>query len=116
MYFRLLTSINRKSIHAFGKDATMLKAGEECSELSQAVLKYLYKDWTGWESEEEKQLAKQSIIEEIADVIICVVNLLEILQINKFDVNNAIAKKQTRQKHRADEMLQKRGQDVQSQQ
>lgn len=114
MYFRMFTSICRRSIYAFGKDATMLKAVEECNELAKEVGKYLYADWTGWESEEQKASSKAAIIEEIADVLICIINLLEILGINKFDVNNAIEKKQVRQKHRAEEMLQKRGQDVQS--
>lgn len=105
MYFRIFTSINRKSIHAFGKDASLLKAIEECNELGQAVAKYLYQDWTGYEEEERKAVV-ENIIEEIADVLIIIVNLLEVLHINKFDVNKAIERKQIRQKHRAEEMEQ----------
>lgn len=103
MYFRIFTSINRKSIHAFGKDASLLKAAEECSELAQAITKYLYQDWTGYE-EEERQKVVDNIIEEVADVFISIVNILEILGLNKFDINKAIERKQIRQKHRSEEM------------
>lgn len=105
MYFRIYTSTCRKSIHTFGKDATLLNAQQECNELAIAINKLQERDWIGGMTEEEHAKALDNLHEEIADVLISIVNVLEIYKLNKFDINNAIEHKQTRQNQRIREFL-----------
>lgn len=99
MYFAIHNPTQRRSIHYYGKDATALKAAEECNELAAAITKRLGQDWTH-STEEERAAATENMVEEIADVLISIVNVMEIFSFDKNEINRQINKKQDRLRKR----------------
>lgn len=94
---------NRKSIFAFGKEDTLNNAMTEPGELVQAIGKLRELDGRG--IKDGRDVAVQHLVEEMADVIIIIVNLMEIYNVDRNSLNKWLNIKQSRQELRADEKL-----------
>lgn len=66
---------------------------EECSELIQAISK-VNRAWNDWD---KLQKVQDDVLEEIADVLICIEQLQEILNISDDDIESMIEYKTYRQ-------------------
>ena len=96
MYLWLRPATNRKSIHAFGKTETLTNAMAECAELIQAIEKIRKAYRNGEDTTEHRE----HLVEEMADVMIIIVNLMEIYGIDRKELNRWLNVKQSRQEHR----------------
>lgn len=83
-------SLIDKGIEKYGKEAQCILTIEELAELSQAIAKMFRADGAN----------RENLIEEMADVLICMEYLKSIFEIRNRDLNIAIKVKQKRQKGR----------------
>lgn len=89
----------KKIADTYGYDSQSRQCIEEMAELIQAINKYWRKDLKCGQLEP----SKLSIIEEIADVEICLAQMKYLLEIHDEDINKAISKKLDRQLKRIKE-------------
>lgn len=85
MTFDIDTTIVAESIDHYGKDMQATVCMEECAELIQAISKM-----------KRGKDNRDNLVEEIADVSICLEMLMQICNIKVSDVNNVISEKQKR--------------------
>ena len=94
--FAEAAEIFKKAIARYGETWQVLKASEECSELAQALNKYvIYKATNNIEGKKESELI-DNIFEEMADVYITLEMLKVIYNIEDREVNYWIDKKMQR--------------------
>lgn len=93
--------INNETMDRYGIKMQSLVAMEELAELQKAISKLVRN------SEEKKPLEfkglRHNLIEEMADVIICMDQLKEYYSINHAEIQSIIASKQARQAKRLEE-------------
>lgn len=92
-------SINRKSIYAFGKEDTLNNAMTEPAEMVQAIGKVRELDGRG--IKDGRDVAIQHLTEEMADTILVIINLMEIYNIDRNELNRWLNIKQCRQETRS---------------
>lgn len=76
----------KRTIEHYGKDVQSTVCMEECAELIQAISK-----------EKRGKHDKQHLIEEMADVYICLEMLMEIYNISSKEIESMIERKQQRE-------------------
>ena len=86
-------------IDFYGDQAQSLVHAEECSELIQAISKN-YRVKSNPATVYERELAHLNLIEEIADVLVCIEQLMEIHKISEAEVQGFIYRKCARQEDR----------------
>ena len=83
-------------ISRYGVDAQVMIHMEECAELIQAISKMRRATNAG----EDGTAARENLVEEIADVLICVKQMQEIYRITDHDIRQMVEKKCKRQEAR----------------
>lgn len=99
MNFWIRPATNRKSIFVFGKEDTLNNAMSEPAELIQAVEKIRRAQANG----EDLTATREHLTEEMADTILVIINLMEIFNIGRIDLNRWLNIKQCRQEERTRE-------------
>lgn len=94
--------INNKTMDRYGIKMQSLVAMEELAELQKAISKLVRNSEEKTKSLEFKGL-RHNLIEEMADVIICMDQLKEYYNINHAEIQRIIASKQARQAKRLEE-------------
>ena len=94
--------INNETMDRYGIERQSLVAMEELSELQKAISKLVRNSEERTKSLEFKGL-RHNLIEEMADVIICMDQLKEYYNINHAEIQSIIASKQARQAKRLEE-------------
>lgn len=94
--------INKETMNRYGIERQSLVAMEELSELQKAISKLVRNSEEKTKSLEFKGL-RHNLIEEMADVIICMDQLKEYYNINHAEIQSIIASKQARQAKRLEE-------------
>lgn len=94
--------INNETMDRYGIKMQSLVAMEELAELQKAISKLVRNSEEKTNSLEFKGL-RHNLIEEMADVIICMDQLKEYYNINHAEIQSAIASKQARQAKRLEE-------------
>lgn len=94
--------INNETMDRYGIKMQSLVAMEELAELQKAISKLVRNSEEKTKSLEFKGL-RHNLIEEMADVIICMDQLKEYYNINHAEIQSAIASKQARQAKRLEE-------------
>ena len=85
MAYNICKSIISKSIKHYGEEIQSTVCMEECAELIQAISKA-----------KRGKLDKENMMEEIADVLICIDMLKQIYNISDCSIENWIERKQER--------------------
>lgn len=85
MAYNIGKSIISKSIKHYGEEIQSTVCMEECAELIQAISKA-----------KRGKLDKENMMEEIADVLICIEMLKQIYNISDYSIENWIERKQER--------------------
>ena len=98
----------KKIAYTYGYDAQSRQCIEEMAELTQAINKYWRKDlqcgkypynpWDGYMPDDSKEY--DNLLEEIADVEICLAQMKYLLAIREEDINKVIEQKLDRQLER----------------
>ena len=94
--------INNETMDRYGIKMQSLVAMEELAELQKAISKLVRNSEEKTKSLEFKGL-RHNLIEEMADVIICMDQLKEYYNINHAEIQSTIASKQARQAKRLEE-------------
>lgn len=94
--------INNETMDRYGIKMQSLVAMEELAELQKAISKLVRNSEERTKSLEFKGL-RHNLIEEMADVIICMDQLKEYYNINHAEIQSIIASKQARQAKRLEE-------------
>lgn len=94
--------INNETLDRYGIERQSLVAMEELAELQKAISKLVRNSEEKTKSLEFKGL-RHNLIEEMADVIICMDQLKEYYNINHAEIQSIIASKQARQAKRLEE-------------
>lgn len=94
--------VNDEAMDRYGIERQSLVAMEELSELQKAISKLVRNSEEKTKSLEFKGL-RHNLIEEMADVIICMDQLKEYYNINHAEIQSIIASKQARQAKRLEE-------------
>lgn len=94
--------INNETMDRYGIKMQSLVAMEELAELQKAISKLVRNSEEKTKSLEFKGL-RHNLIEEMADVIICMDQLKEYYNINHAEIQGVIASKQARQAKRLEE-------------
>lgn len=94
--------INNETMDRYGIKMQSLVAMEELAELQKAISKLVRNSEEKTKSLEFKGL-RHNLIEEMADVIICMDQLKEYYSINHAEIQSTIASKQARQAKRLEE-------------
>lgn len=94
--------INNETMDRYGIKMQSLVAMEELAELQKAISKLVRNSEEKTKSLEFKGL-RHNLIEEMADVIICMDQLKEYYNINHAEIQSTIASKQERQAKRLEE-------------
>ena len=94
--------INNETMDRYGIERQSLVAMEELSELQKAISKLVRNPEEKTKPLEFKGL-RHNLIEEMADVIICMDQLKEYYNINHAEIQSRIASKQARQAKRLEE-------------
>lgn len=72
----MITSLSKKNAKLLGKETNLLQTIEECSELIKAICKYNRTIGIGQKTEVTIEDAYKNMIEEVADVAICIEQLI----------------------------------------
>ena len=94
--------INKETMNRYGIERQSLVAMEELSELQKAVSKLVCYPEEKTKPLEFKGL-RNNLIEEMADVLICMDQLIEYYQIERHEIQELIQAKQERQAKRLEE-------------
>lgn len=94
--------INNETMDRYGIERQSLVAMEELSELQKAISKLVRNPEERTKPLEFKGL-KNNLIEEMADVLICMDQLIEYYQIERYEIQELIQAKQERQAKRLEE-------------
>lgn len=94
--------INDETMDRYGIKMQSLVAMEELAELQKAISKLVRNSEKKTKSLEFKGL-RHNLIEEMADVIICMDQLIEYYQIERSEIQEFIQAKQARQRRRLEE-------------
>lgn len=94
--------INQETMDRYGIKMQSLVAMEELAEMQKAISKLVRNSEEKTKSLEFKGL-RHNLIEEMADVIICMDQLKEYYNINHAEIQSTIASKQARQAKRLEE-------------
>lgn len=94
--------VNNETMDRYGIKMQSLVAMEELAELQKAISKLVRNSEEKTKSLEFKGL-RHNLIEEMADVIICMDQLKEYYNINHAEIQSTIASKQARQAKRLEE-------------
>lgn len=94
--------INNETMDRYGIEKQSLVAMEELAELQKAISKLVRNPKEKTKPLEFKGL-RQNLIEEMADVLICMDQLIEYYNINHAEIQDTIQAKQERQAKRLEE-------------
>lgn len=94
--------VNDKTMDRYGIEKQSLVAMEELSELQKAISKLVRNPEEKTKPLEFKGL-KNNLIEEMADVLICMDQLIEFYHIQRLEIQDIIQAKQERQAKRLEE-------------
>lgn len=94
--------INKETMNRYGIERQSLVAMEELSELQKAISKLVRNPEEKTKPLEFKGL-RNNLIEEMADVVICMDQLKEYYKIKASDIQTIIDSKQARQRRRLEE-------------
>lgn len=94
--------VNDKTMDRYGIEKQSLVAMEELSELQKAISKLVRNPEEKTKPLEFKGL-KNNLIEEMADVLICMDQLIEFYHIQRLEIQELIQAKQERQAKRLEE-------------
>lgn len=94
--------INKETMNRYGIERQSLVAMEELSELQKAISKLVRNPEEKTKPLEFKGL-RNNLIEEMADVVICMDQLKEYYKIKASDIQTIINSKQARQRRRLEE-------------
>ena len=94
--------INKETMNRYGIERQSLVAMEELSELQKAISKLVRNPEERTKPLEFKGL-RHNLIEEMADVLICMDQLIEFYHIQRPDIQDIIRAKQERQAKRLEE-------------
>ena len=94
--------INQETMDRYGIKMQSLVAMEELAEMQKAISKLVRNSEEKTKSLEFKGL-RHNLIEEMADVIICMDQLIEFYNVQHCDVQDIIQAKQERQRRRLEE-------------
>lgn len=94
--------INKETMNRYGIERQSLVAMEELSELQKAISKLVRNPEEKTKPLEFKGL-RNNLIEEMADVLICMDQLIEYYQIERHEIQELIQAKQERQAKRLEE-------------
>lgn len=94
--------INNETMDRYGIERQSLVAMEELSELQKAISKLVRNPEEKTKPLEFKGL-RQNLIEEMADVLICMGQLIEFYKLDRYDIQSVIDSKQERQAKRLEE-------------
>lgn len=94
--------VNDETMDRYGIERQSLVAMEELSELQKAISKLVRNPEEKTKPLEYKGL-RQNLIEEMADVLICMDQLIEHYQIERSEIQELIQAKQARQRRRLEE-------------
>ena len=94
--------INNETMDRYGIERQSLVAMEELSELQKAISKLVRNPEEKTKPLEFKGL-RHNLIEEMADVIICMDQLIEFYKISQYEIQDIIQAKQKRQAKRLEE-------------
>lgn len=94
--------INKETMNRYGIERQSLVAMEELSELQKAISKLVRNPEEKTKPLEFKGL-RNNLIEEMADVVICMDQLKEYYKIKASDIQSIINSKQARQRRRLEE-------------
>lgn len=94
--------VNNETMDRYGIERQSLVAMEELSELQKAISKLVRNPEEKTKPLEFKGL-RHNLIEEMADVLICMDQLIEFYYIQRPDIQDAIQAKQERQAKRLEE-------------
>ena len=89
----------RLIIGHYGERVQSLVHAEELAELIQAVSK-LHRARSFASTDNERDIARLNLVEEIADVVICIEQMMEIYEIGEDEVQGFIEEKCERQEER----------------
>lgn len=99
---RIDAGINQETMDRYGIEKQSLVAMEELAELQKAISKLVRNPEEKTKPLEFKGL-RQNLIEEMADVLICMDQLIEFYQIERPEIQELIQTKQERQAKRIEE-------------
>lgn len=99
---RIDAGINNETMDRYGIERQSLVAMEELAELQKAISKLVRNPEERTKPLEFKGL-RHNLIEEMADVLICMDQLKEYYNINHAEIQSVIASKQARQAKRLEE-------------
>lgn len=99
---RIDAGINQETMDRYGIEKQSLVAMEELAELQKAISKLVRNPEERTKPLEFKGL-RQNLIEEMADVLICMDQLIEYYQIQGIEIQDIIQAKQERQAKRLEE-------------
>jgi NTP pyrophosphatase (non-canonical NTP hydrolase) len=99
---RIDAGINQETMDRYGIEKQSLVAMEELAELQKAISKLVRNPEERTKPLEFKGL-RQNLIEEMADVLICMDQLIEYYQIQGVEIQDIIQAKQERQAKRLEE-------------
>lgn len=94
--------VNQETMDRYGIEKQSLVAMEELSELQKAISKLVRNPEEKTKPLEFKGL-KNNLIEEMADVLICMDQLIEFYHIQRLEIQDIIQAKQERQAKRLEE-------------
>lgn len=99
---RIDAGINQETMDRYGIEKQSLVAMEELAELQKAISKLVRNPEEKTKPLEFKGL-RNNLIEEMADVLICMDQLIEYYQIQGIEIQDSIQAKQERQAKRLEE-------------
>lgn len=94
--------VNDKTMDRYGIEKQSLVAMEELSELQKAISKLVRNPKESTKPLEFKGL-RHNLIEEMADVLICMDQLIEFYKVEHYEIQDTIQAKQERQAKRLEE-------------
>lgn len=94
--------INNETMDRYGIERQSLVAMEELSELQKAISKLVRNPEEKTKPLEFKGL-RHNLIEEMADVLICMDQLIDFYKISQYEIQDIIQAKQERQRRRLEE-------------
>ena len=99
---RIDAGINQETMDRYGIEMQSLVAMEELSEMQKAISKLVRNPEEKTKPLEFKGL-RHNLVEEMADVLICMDQLIEYYQIQGIEIQDSIQAKQERQAKRLEE-------------
>lgn len=94
--------VNQETMDRYGIEKQSLVAMEELAELQKAISKLVRNPKENTKPLEFKGL-RNNLIEEMADVLICMDQLIEFYKISQYEIQDIIQAKQKRQAKRLEE-------------